>query len=254
MPNAALRLLPAASTSPAKAPPPARFTIDCMSEDGDRLIVDTRTPGNLVLSFETSEADYSPSGTVVVSPSDAARLAAVLGVSPATGPAMDALLAAARAGEDGPIDTVGGVMEQAENLEFAAGHIAQAFAWADTREGDVFWSYVTDRLRDLAATRRAASAVSGRAAYLSPCPPGYGTVLGHVTQQGGEPEDAGMREGQRLARLAKEEGVSTMWVGSGAALKDVCDRVRAYPESFLAKHLGPVVAAFVVPPGLRPVI
>lgn len=93
-----------------------------------------------------------------------------------------------------------------------------------------------------------------RAAYLSPCPPGYGTVLGHLTQQGKEPEDVGLRDGQRLARIAKDLGVPTMWVGSGEALRDVCQRVRAYPEAFLTAHLGPVVERFVVPMAQRPAI
>jgi hypothetical protein len=80
--------------------------------------------------------------------------------------------------------------------------------------------------------------------YMAPCPEGYGTVLGHLVQQGRFPEDLGVAEGQRLARIAKEAGVARVWVDVAPALAaegfEVCDRVRAYPAAFLAEHLGPV--------------
>jgi hypothetical protein len=36
--------------------------------------------------------------------------------------------------------------------------------------------------------------------------------------------------------------VPALWVETSPALRDVCQRVRAYPVSFLEKHLGAVPA------------
>jgi hypothetical protein len=75
---------------------------------------------------------------------------------------------------------------------------------------------------------------------MAPCPDGYGTVLGHLVQLDEFPEDLGLKAGFRLAAAAKREGVASLWVESSPALADVCDRVRAYPADFLARHLGAV--------------
>jgi hypothetical protein len=72
------------------------------------------------------------------------------------------------------------------------------------------------------------------------CPEGYDTVLGWMVQQGHRPEDMGLAEGIRLARVAKTEGVTAIWVETPEALHDICHRVRAYPASFLRRHLGEV--------------
>lgn len=81
------------------------------------------------------------------------------------------------------------------------------------------------------------SDVSG---FMSPCPPGFGTVLGHLVQQGIFPEDMGLAEGRRLAVLAKSSDVPRIWVDVSPALEEVCDRVRAYPADFLTTHLGEI--------------
>lgn len=87
--------------------------------------------------------------------------------------------------------------------------------------------------------REAELAKPDLSAFMAPCPDGYGTVLGHLSLQGKQPEDVGMAEGRRLAAIAKREGTAAIWVRSSEALREVCDRVRAYLADFLARHLGP---------------
>lgn len=134
----------------------------------------------------------------------------------------------------------------------AAEAIFDAFSWSETKEGGTFWSYVYARLGEIAEAAAEADKETSRAGYLSPCPVGYGTVLGHMVQQGKEPEDAGLREGVRLARIAKELGTPSMWVSTGPALAMICERVRAYPADFLRTYLGPVDPAFEIPEAQRP--
>jgi hypothetical protein len=118
---------------------------------------------------------------------------------------------------------------------------------ADMPGGYALWNAVDDALR---AAERAAEARDAKAklrGFMAPCPTGYGTVLGHLAQQGREPEDLGLREGLRLARIARDEGVSAVWVESSEALADVCKRVRAYPADFLIRHLGPTDPSYALP-------
>lgn len=131
-----------------------------------------------------------------------------------------------------------------DNLREAARIIAEDFWWYGTVEGESFWDKLHTRLRELAemadarAAEREARAKVGP--FLAPCPTGFGTVLGHLAQQGKPTDDHGVAEGRRLAAIAARDGVAETWVRAPEVLRDVCDRVRAYPADFLARHLGPV--------------
>lgn len=117
--------------------------------------------------------------------------------------------------------------------------LGEGAVWATMPGGLFFWDTVRRTLQRCAAQFHSDRLREEKAGFLAPCPAGYGTVLGHMVQQGHEPEDMGMKEGIRLAKLAKEEGVAAIWVEASPALADICKRVRAYPAAFLERHLGP---------------
>jgi hypothetical protein len=130
--------------------------------------------------------------------------------------------------------------------------IENAIWWGKMPGGLHLWSAIDDALSNAANTAEQAATADAKRGFLAPCPTGFGTVLGHLVQQGKEPEDLGLREGIRLARLAKDEGVSAIWVEASPALADICKRVRAYPAAFLVKHLGDVDPAHALVGGEAP--
>jgi hypothetical protein len=116
--------------------------------------------------------------------------------------------------------------------------------WSSMPGGFDLWNELDNMAirTETAAIREAdtESAPKELAGFVAGCPTGYDTVLGWMVQQGKRPEDMGLAEGVRLARVAKTEGVTALWVETPEALHDICHRVRAYPVSFLRRHLGDV--------------
>jgi hypothetical protein len=139
-------------------------------------------------------------------------------------------------------------------IRTARSGICDGIWWGKMPGGLQLWCAIDDALTNAERTAEDAATAEADAkrGFLAPCPTGYGTVLGHLVQQGKEPEDLGLREGIRLARLAKDEGVSAIWVEASPALADICKRVRAYPAAFLVKHLGDVDPAHALVGGEAP--
>lgn len=209
----------------------------CRYERDDHMEVYRETGGDIALDIWNSSADFT---SIHLGADDARRLADAI----APRPAVD--VSPAKAVEPGRVDRdpITSDTENGDKLREAADTIGDAFWWDYTAEGLAFWSNLHDRLNALAKMADAKAAEREAAAkvvpFLAPCPAGFGTVLGHLAQQGKSTADHGVAEGRRLAGIAKREGVAETWVRAPEALRDVCDRVRSYPADFLARNLGPV--------------